>query len=382
MPRGKKPKASESAANAPSAPLKAGSGNSSAAKRKRADADDTATDGSENDQTQKQSRQDDSPDRSASSTHTANSHEILFGIPWLSFQSPFEGDMCLEVATPSTKYENGCIRLHGPRGHWNMDAMFSLPFASIESIIIMRNLKRSAGKKKAYEVLIVPATATGVAPVSRKHAQVIAFNLPDRKVDAQDYGSMTSGVDKNTLVLSLFKDALNERLAEFNKTVTDLSQEDETSNPIFRIETTLEPVMDTNLEKKTKGLLQFLDGELLFRAKAVTLCIPIQQLNEIHLILATETKNRIVGTKLVLSVPSSLETTALSDQPASRRYALLAFHDLPVTLAKSIYHFADNRNIKINLCQQHFYDYAKNQPMSGWGELPPSLKEKLFAKID
>ncbi|KAI0805264.1 hypothetical protein GGR55DRAFT_286282 [Xylaria sp. FL0064] len=144
MPRGKKPKASELAANALLAPLKAGSGNSSTAKRKRVDANDAATDDNENDQPRKQPRQDDSPDRSASSTYTASSHEILFGIPWLSFQSPFEGDMCLEVATPSTKYENGCIRLHGPRGHWNMDAMFSLLFASIESIIIMRNHKRSA----------------------------------------------------------------------------------------------------------------------------------------------------------------------------------------------------------------------------------------------
>ncbi|KAI0194443.1 hypothetical protein EV127DRAFT_422406 [Xylaria flabelliformis] len=250
MPPAKKPKASKSPASAHSAPLQTVTGNSSKAKRKHADTNDTAMNDSENDQTRKQSKQANSPDRSASSTSTASSHEILFGLPGLSFQSPFEGEMCLEVAGPSVKYEKGCIRLHGPRGHWNMDAMFSLSFASIESIIIMRNRKLSAAKKKAYEVLIVPTNATGVAPIRQRHAQVITFNLPDQKIDAQVYGSMTCGVDKNTLVLSLFKNAINERLAEFNKTVADFSQED-LSNPILRIETTLEPVTDT--DKKAKG---------------------------------------------------------------------------------------------------------------------------------
>lgn len=122
-----------------------------------------------------------------------------------------------------------------------------------ETVIIMRNRKRSAGKKNAYEVLIVPTAATGIAPVSRRPAQIIAFILPDQKIDDQVYGSIASGVDKSTLVLSLFKNALNERLAEFSKTVIDLSKEDEKSNPIFRIETTLEPVNGTKLEKKTKG---------------------------------------------------------------------------------------------------------------------------------
>lgn len=117
----------------------------------------------------------------------------------------------------------------------------------------MRNRKRSAVKKYAYEVLIVQTSATGLAPISQRQAQIITFTLPNQKIDAQVYGSMASGVDKKTLVLTLFKNALNERLAEFDKTVTDLSQEDETSNPIFRIETTLESVTGTKLEKKTKG---------------------------------------------------------------------------------------------------------------------------------
>ncbi|KAI1127122.1 hypothetical protein F5Y10DRAFT_266450 [Nemania abortiva] len=364
--------------------LQAGSGNSSRAKRKRVDADNTATNDSENDQTHKQLRRDDSPDLGALSTDAASSHEVLFGIPWLPFQSPFEGDMCLEVVTPSTKYEKGCIRLHGPRGHWNMDATFSLSFASIENIIFMRNRKLSAGKKNAYEVLVVPTSATGVAPLSQKHAQPIAFVLPDRKIDAQDYGSMATGVSKNTSVISLLKNALNERLAEFNKTVTDLSQEDNTSNPIFRIETTLNPVSATNLEKKTKGysplrLLQFLGGEVLFRAKAVTLCIPTQQLYEIRLILASE-KNKTVGASLVLSVPHPLEETASPNGPDSCKYALLAFYGLSVTLAKSIYRFAEERNIKLELNQQHFYDYAANRPVTGWCPFPPGLKEKIFAK--
>ncbi|KAI0454867.1 hypothetical protein F5B21DRAFT_473723 [Xylaria acuta] len=385
MPPAKKPKAPESPTNAPSAPLQTASGNSSTAKRKRADANNTATNGSENEngQTLKQPRQDNSPDRSASSTYTASSREILFGIPWLLFQSPFEGDMCLEVAAPSIKYEKGCIRLHGPRGHWNMDAVFSLPFASIENIIIMRNRKRSAGKKNAYEVLIVPTSATGVAPVSRTrtHAQIITFRLPDQKIDTEVYGTMTSGADKNTRVLSLLKNALNERLAEFSKTITDLSQEDETSNPIFRIETTLELIMDTNLDKKTKGLLQFLDGWVLFRSKAVTLCIPARQLNEVHLVFAKDMKMGIVGATLVLSVPHPLEATASSDKPGGHEDALLGFRGLSCTLAKCIYHFAEKNNIEVQLNLQHFYDYTKYQPMSGWFDLPPGLKEKLFGKL-
>lgn len=139
MPPAKKPKASKSSANAPSAPWQTMSGNSSTAKRKRADTNNTATNGSENDQTRKQPRQDNSPDHSASSTDTASTGEILFGIPQLIFQSPFEGDMRLEVATPSSKYEKGCIRFHGcPEGHWDMDAMFSLPFAFISSCRYIR----------------------------------------------------------------------------------------------------------------------------------------------------------------------------------------------------------------------------------------------------
>ncbi|KAI1155693.1 hypothetical protein F4825DRAFT_468059 [Nemania diffusa] len=382
MPPAKKPKASEPPTNAPSAPLQPASGNSGTAKRKHADASNAATSDSENDQTRKQPRQDNSPDRNASSTSTANSREILFGIPQLSFQSPFEGDMCLEVATPSVKYAQGCIRLHGPEGHWNMDAVFSLPFASIETVIIMRNRKRSAGKKNAYEVLIVPTAATGIAPVSRRPAQIIAFILPDQKIDDQVYGSIASGVDKSTLVLSLFKNALNERLAEFSKTVIDLSKEDEKSNPIFRIETTLEPVNGTKLEKKTKGLLQFLNGGgVLFRAKGVTLYIPVQQLNTVRLVFATEMKNGIVGTDLVLSVPNPLEATASSETRGGREYALLGFHGLSRTLAKFICHFAEKHNIKVQLNQQHFYNYAKNQPMSGWSDLPPGLKEKLIEKV-
>ncbi|KAI0861047.1 hypothetical protein F4860DRAFT_186954 [Xylaria cubensis] len=378
MPPAKKPKASKSPANAHSAPLQTGTGNSSKAKRKHADADGAALNDSENDQTRKQSKQANSPDRSASSTSTASSHEILFGLPGLSFQSPFEGEMCLEVATPSMKYEKGCIRLHGPRGHWNMDAMFSLSFASIESVIIMRNRKLSAAKKKAYEVLIVPTNATGVAPIRQRHAQIITFNLPDQKIDAQVYGSMASGVNKNTLILSLFKNAINERLADFNKTVADFSQED-LSNPILRIETTLEPVTDA--DKKAKGLLQFLDNEILFRAKAVTLCIPVRQLNEIRLVIASDMRKGIVGANLVLSVPRPPEATTLSDRPSNRNYDLLGFHTLSVTLARFIYHFAETRNIAVELNLQQFYDYAKNQPATGWSDLPPSLKEKLFGKI-
>ncbi|KAI1738382.1 hypothetical protein F4680DRAFT_189531 [Xylaria scruposa] len=374
MPLAMEPKAPANA------PLQAGTGNSSKAKRKHADVNDTAMNDSEHDQARKQPRQANSPDHSASSTYTASSHEILFGIPSLSFQSPFEGEMCLEVATPSTKYEKGCIRLHGPRGQWNMDAMFSLSFASIENIIIMRNRKLSAGKKKAYEVLIVPTGATGVAPIRQRHAQIITFILPDQKIDDQVYGSMTSGVAKNTLVLSLFKNALNERLAEFNKAVTDLTQEDITSNPILRIETTLEPIMATNL-KKTKGLLQFLDSGVLFRAKAVTLYMPAQELNEIRLVFASDIRKGIVGTDLVLSVAHPPEVKALPGKPGGRDYDLLGFHGLSVALAKFIYRFAETNKIAIELNQQEFYDYAKNQPMSGWMDLHPSLKDKLFGKI-
>ncbi|KAI0555005.1 hypothetical protein F4679DRAFT_525750 [Xylaria curta] len=381
MPPAKKPEASESPANALSAPLQTGTGISSKAKRKRADADDTATNGSENDQTGKQPRQANSPDCSASSTYTANSREVLFGIPWLSFQSPFEGEMCLEVATPSIKYEKGCIHLHGPRGQWNIDAMFSLSFPSVENIIIMRNRKLSAGKKKAHEVLIIPISATGVAPIRQKHAQIITFNLPNQKIDAQVYGSMTFGVGKNTLVLDLFKNAVNERLAEFNKTVTDLSQEDNTSNPTFRIETMLEPVSATTLGKKTKGLLQFLDSGVLFRAKAVTLYIPVRQLNEVRLVFASDMRRGIVGMNFVVSIPHPPEVAALPGKPGGRKYDLLGFHGLSITLAKFIYRFAETRKIAIELNQQEFYDCAKNQPMSGWSDLHPSLKDRLFGKI-
>ncbi|KAI0441180.1 hypothetical protein F4803DRAFT_434835 [Xylaria telfairii] len=374
MPPAKKPKAPGSSANASPAPPQTGSGDSNTIKRKRADTNNTAANSSENDQTRKQPRQANSLDRSTSPTNTASSGEILLGLPQLSFQSPFEGEMCLEVAAPSSKYEKGCIRLHGPRGYWNMDAMFSLPFASIENIIIMRHRK---GKKKAYEVLIVPTSAAGIAPVGQRQAQIITFNLPDQKIDAHVYGSMTSGVDKKTLVLNLFKNALNERLASFDKTVTDLSQEDETSNPIFRIETTLESVRAINLEKKTKGLLQFLDGVILFRAKAVTLCIPVRQLNEVRLVFANDMRRGFVGTSLVLSVPHPLEATALSDRPGGDKETLLSFRGLSRTPAKFIYRFAETRNIKVELNQQHFYDYAKNQPASGWSNVDPSVREAL-----
>ncbi|KAJ8130579.1 hypothetical protein O1611_g3048 [Lasiodiplodia mahajangana] len=384
MPPAKKRKAHQSSANALSAPLQTASGNSSTAKRKRTDANNTATGGGENEnednQAQKQPRQDDSPDPSDSFNDTASSREILFGIPWLLFQSPFEGDMCLEVVAPSVKYKHGCVRLHGPRGHWNMDAVFSLPFATIENIIIMRNRKRSAEKKNAYEVLIVPTNATGLAPIShtQTHAQIITFNLPDQKIDTQVYGTMTSGADKNTLILSLLKNALNERLAEFNKTVTDLSQEGKAAGSPLRIPTTLEPVMTTNLEKKVKGLLQLLDGWVLFRSEAVTLCIPTSQLINIRLVFAKDVKLGIIGMELVLSVSHPVEDTASPDKPGGRACALLSFHGLSWTLGEFISRFAEKSNIKVLLNLQHFYSYTKNQPMSGWSDLPPDLKRELF----
>ncbi|KAI0199905.1 hypothetical protein F4808DRAFT_195420 [Astrocystis sublimbata] len=390
MPPAKKPQSSKSSASASSAPPQTKPGDSTRAKRKHADANDAVKDGSDN-RMQKQPRQNSSPDRSIPPTagDTSISPHVLLGINSIS---TVDGDgFCLEVEAPSVRSAQGdCIRLHGriygrihgPVNYW--DRTYLLPFALIETIIISR-YRYAWDWETAYEFLIVPIKGTGVAPVRDPWPDMYTFSFVDAKDGAQRYGSRTYGIDKSTPLLDLFKNVLSERLAVFGKTVIDISNENEASCPIFQIEATLEFVTHTDLKVETKGTLQFLDGGMLFRTEdeKVTLWIPAQQLKDLCLVFVTNLaewendvfKFEIVGLELNLDVLR----TPTTQRPGVSDCDRLRFPRLPLTLAKSLYRYAEKQNIHVSLVEQQFY---KDQCVAAPKPLAPSAKEELLGITD
>ncbi|CAJ2503127.1 Uu.00g105210.m01.CDS01 [Anthostomella pinea] len=282
----------------------------------------------------------------------------------------FEGEMRFEVISGPT---GGGIRLHGPRGLWGMDAAFSLSFASIEAIIVMKNLKSSARKKEAYEIFIVPSAATGIAPIKNRYPQLISFKFPNQKVDGELRGAAARAGDaKKDTYLSVCKKVLDEQLMPFGKAVTDYT---ETAGVITQVEASLEPVSGTDLKKKSKGHVHFLDTGILFLSKEARVLVPFSLMTGLNVIFGLESR-KLMGMDVILKVSVPADP-ASKDVFARLDYALLAFKRLSPALTKHIKAYAEKHTVKVEWLSMEYYDYAKDSPMSGWMDAPEDLVTRL-----
>ena len=98
----------------------------------------------------------------------------------------------------------------------------------VEQIIVLRNPSKSAPKKFAYQVIIVPTAATGASPLVRSSPDFISFNWPDKKADEHLGGTIGEAADReNDTYLSVFNRVFNEELSAFGKSVLSLPDQSE-----------------------------------------------------------------------------------------------------------------------------------------------------------
>ena len=99
---------------------------------------------------------------------------------------------------------------------------------SEEQAIVLPKHPTSAAKNSDHQVIIVPTAAAGISTITRKYPQIISFCWPDRKADRKLQGKLGEGANpKQHTYLSIFKNAVNEQLAHYQKTVIDLTCEEQ-----------------------------------------------------------------------------------------------------------------------------------------------------------
>ncbi|KAI0471494.1 hypothetical protein GGR56DRAFT_654347 [Xylariaceae sp. FL0804] len=314
-------------------------------------------------------------------TAAVNGATRLLVTDWLPFKAPFEGDMHLEVICPPNSPRNASIQLFGPRDYWGMDATFTLPFSSIEQVIVSKHLSR---KKDAYLVLIVPRSATGTAPVRQRYPQIITFSFPDCKADKNLSGEVGHAADPKTdTYLSILVKVFHDHLRQFDKKVTSLCH---TTNPLYGIDATLEPVPDTDLQVKTKGSISLLDTGLLFLSKTVRIFVPLKELNGLRAIAAihgngTVDLGKMIGLKLLCNVtvpsPQPLTKTQQEREVLGGGNGQLHFHKLSPSVLKHIREYSQKHHLGIQFLKQYYYSFEQDQPATCWMPLSEASLEKL-----
>ncbi|MCJ1397701.1 hypothetical protein MMC11_000897 [Xylographa trunciseda] len=174
--------------------------------------------------------------------------------------------------------------------------------------------------------------------------------------------------------LSVFKRVFDEQLAAFGKSVVSVRDKGE-EDQIFRCSTTIcfrrthEPT--TN---RTKGRVYFLDTGLLFLSQKLRLYLPFESLAETLVVLVRDEALSPVNPPVSLEVHTKTtepyhKTKSVSEpntHGGDQDPMLISFKEMPVDLLDKVKAYASKHGINFKECEQLYYDFAKNLPMTGW----------------
>ncbi|KAI0025217.1 hypothetical protein F4780DRAFT_419032 [Xylariomycetidae sp. FL0641] len=295
--------------------------------------------------------------------------------PLLTFQAPFEAKGRIEVdsgdSRSSTTVEdgNGSIRMEEEGRSITEQpenpVVCLFPFVHAEQIIALAHGNR-------HRVLIVPTAATGASSIKRKYPQIVSFDWQYRK-------------GKDDFYLAGLKEVLDKQLAPFEKAVIDVTGEPDTEHA-FRTTATLEEESEaTSLKPKTKADVWFLDAGIAVSSPktGTNMFITFESLDDIMLIaikdLSTPSKTEggrpgkePVALNMLCRVGEPFynnnkkQPADTAKKPVASRPILLNFKGIPPERHDRIKKYCKTHELKVMDLQQTFYNYANNQPATGF----------------
>lgn len=134
------------------------------------------------------------------------------------------------------------------------------------------------------------------------------------------------------------------------------------------------------------GTVYFLKTGLLFLSLAMTIYTPFESItDDIIVVVAKDMvlqreKDKPVSHEVYINTSDPYHN--ISDKKAKsgkqkgkqEDSTLLGFKRLPVGFLDMVKDYALEQKIKFKECEQIYYDFAKNQPMSGWTPVMPKKK--------
>ncbi|KAF4830787.1 hypothetical protein CGCTS75_v005742 [Colletotrichum tropicale] len=207
-----------------------------------------------------------------------------------------------------------------------------------QQIFMLPNASETSSDEEVYEVIIVPTGATGSSSIKREYPQIISFTWPEKKADKELGGTVGEAADgKKDTYSTVLKQVLNDQLKAFDKEVIDLGEE-----------ITLSPPSDARFKSDVDGHIHFLNEGIIFhRGDAED---------------ARDGKGKTVGLSLVCSATEPF----YKDEEEGGSKTKLKFRGIDYSLVDGLEEYMKAHDIQVMLCEQSFYDYKKDKPMTGF----------------
>ncbi|KAI8161969.1 hypothetical protein KHU50_008027 [Colletotrichum sp. SAR 10_65] len=191
---------------------------------------------------------------------------------------------------------------------------------------------------------------------------MISFTWPEKQADKELGGTVGEAADgeKDTYG-TILKKVLNDQLKAFDKEVIDLG-EDPHAKLMAGEEVTLSPPSDARFKSDVDGRIRFLNKGILFTAETQTMFLPFNSLENIMLIQARDSKGKTVGLSLVCSATEPF----YKDEEEGGSKTMMKFRGIGYSLMDGLKEYMKVHNIQVMLCEQSFYDYKKDKPMTGF----------------
>ncbi|KAL9105637.1 MAG: hypothetical protein Q9227_009216 [Pyrenula ochraceoflavens] len=270
----------------------------------------------------------------------------LLGTPYLPFQSPLSGQARIEVMSGMKNKGPGGIRICASDDYWpNEDPItqpiIMVPIQHIEQIIVLKNSAKSAPKYKAYQIVIVPTASTGSTPLLRKSPKIICFNWPDKKTDSHLRGTCGENADsRKDTYLSVFLEVFNEKLLALKKSVVCPHQEDE--NQPLKCNTT---AIFANQRESEVG-----------STKVEATIVLVKDIAQ---------DKKLVSIDIHIRTTESQYQMGIESRDGDTESMLLTFTKIPTESLVRVKEYMSNHSIGFEICEQLYYNFAKNQPATG-----------------
>ncbi|KAJ0329343.1 hypothetical protein COL922a_012852 [Colletotrichum nupharicola] len=263
---------------------------------------------------------------------------------------------------------SGGLRLCGPKNYMGIhkdgifDAVFMIPYKHIEQVFILPNVSKTFSKEQAYEVIIVPTGATGSSSIKREYPQMISFTWPEKQADKELGGTVGEAADgEKDTYSTVLKQVLNDQLRAFDKEVIDLG-EDPHAKLMVGEEVTLSPPSDARSKSDVDGRIHLLNEGILFTAEMQTMFLPFNSLENVMLIQARDGKGKTVGLSLFCSATEPFYI----DEEEGGSKTMTKLRGIGYSLMDGLKEYMKAHDIQVMLCEQSFYDYKKDKPMTGF----------------
>ncbi|KAI8279804.1 hypothetical protein K4K56_012513 [Colletotrichum sp. SAR 10_98] len=186
------------------------------------------------------------------------------------------------------------------------------------------------------------------------------FMIPYKHIELS--GTVGEAADgKKDTYSTVLKKVLNDQLKAFDKEVIDLGEEPH-AKLMLGEEVTLSPPSDARVKSDVDGRIHFLSEGILFTAETQTMFLPFNSLENVMLIQARDGKGKTVGLSLVCSATEPF----YKDEEEGGSKTMMKFRSIDYSLMDGLKEYMKAHDIQVMLCEQSFYNYKKDKPMTGF----------------